>query len=252
MHSISLVIISFNEEANIADCIRSVEGVCEEILVLDSFSTDRTREIAASMGATVLTHEFDVHIQQNNRAKDLAKNNWVLSLDADERLSEKLKRSISNTNIENAITGYTMNRLNHYCGKPIKTCGWYPDRKLRLWHKQKGAWGGVNPHDRFELAEGEIGHLSGDILHFTYESKDAMVRQVQKFAHISAKYNVHRSVLYLLFKMYFSSCFKFLKTYFYQLGFTSGQAGLEICYYQAYEVFMKYSLALKLKNESVK
>jgi glycosyltransferase involved in cell wall biosynthesis len=249
MQSLSLVIITYNEEANLADCIQSAAGICEEILVLDSFSTDGTRGIAENLGARVETHAFDGHIQQKNRAKNMAKNDWVLSLDADERLSTELLQSIRKVLENPNFEGYSMNRLNHYKGKAIKHCGWYPDRKLRLWRRDKGDWTGVNPHDRFELHSGESALISGDILHFTYASKEAMVTQVHKFANIAAAQNTSHSIAYLAFKMFFSSTFKFVKTYVFQLGLLDGIDGLQICRYQALEVWMKYAKAIGLKRK---
>lgn len=248
MQPLSVVIITFNEEANIAECIASVKEVASEVLVLDSFSTDRTREIATELGAKVLTHAFDGHIQQKNRAKDLADNEWVLSLDADERLSSQLLDSIKQTLQSPNFDGYSMNRLNFFCGKPIKTCGWYPDKKLRLWKKTQGAWGGVNPHDKFELFNAApTGHLQGDLLHFTYPTREAMLKQVDKFANIAAAQNQNKPAAYLIFKMLFSSFFKFIRTYFLKFGIADGADGLFICRQQSREVFLKYRRALKLK-----
>ncbi len=245
---LSVVIITFNEAANIADCIASVKDIANDILVLDSFSTDQTREIAVSLGATVYTHTFDGHIQQKNRAKNMAKNSWVLSLDADERLSETLKNSIQAALESPNLNGYSMNRLNFFCGKPIKTCGWYPDRKLRLWKKDEGNWGGVNPHDRFILTQGEEGFLQGDLIHYTYPTRESMEKQVQKFANIAAEQNKNKSVFYLIFKLLFSSFFKFIRTYFLKGGIKDGADGFYICRMQSKEVFLKYLRAIQLKN----
>lgn len=248
MLPLSVVIITFNEESNLAGCVETVKEIADEILVLDSFSTDRTQEIARSLGFTFHQHAFDGHIQQKNRAKNMAKNEWVLSLDADERLSPALIQSIKTALEGPAFDGYSMNRLNYFGSKPIKTCGWYPDKKLRLWKKNAGEWGGKNPHDRFELFDGKpSGHLNGDLLHFTYPNREAMEKQVQKFADIAARQNVHHPIFYLVFKMVFSSAFKFLRTYFLQLGFTDGAAGLFICRMQAKEVWLKYRRALRLR-----
>lgn len=246
---LSLVIITFNEAANIADCIRSVGELASEVLVLDSFSTDNTREIAASLGARVETHAFDGHIQQKNRAKKMASHQWVLSLDADERLSPELKHAIATALADPKHEGYAMNRLNFFCGRPIRSCGWYPDRKLRLWKKDAGNWGGVNPHDRFELEHGNApGFLQGDLLHFTYASREAMELQVQKFADIAARQNQHKSFGYLWSKMMFSPLFKFIRTYILKQGFRDGRDGFFICRMQAREVFLKYQRAIRLKQ----
>lgn len=248
VQSISLVIITYNEEQNIRTCIESAADIVSEVIVLDSGSTDNTQKIAASLGAVVHTHAFDGHIQQKNRAKDLATKDWVLSLDADECLSSDLIQSIKVALESPVAQGFKMNRLNHFEGRPIKTCGWYPDTKLRLWKNGSGQWMGQNPHDRFELSHSNPSHLKGDILHYTYANESVMKKQVLKFANIAAQSFQSKPRLYLIFKFTFSSLFKFIRTYFFQLGFTDGQAGFLICAQQTKEVFLKYYWALKIKN----
>lgn len=251
MTPLSVVIITKNEEKNIGNCIDALRGIADEIVVLDSFSTDKTEQICRKKGARFEQHAFDGHIQQKNRAKELASNEWVLSLDADEKpdftLLENIKSLKENGFPEN-ISGYSMNRLNFYCNKPIKSCGWYPDTKLRLWKKNCGVWNGVNPHDRFELYEGFSSlHLAGDILHNTYPTHADMVRQSDKFAHIAAAQFSGKSLQWLIFKMLFSPLFKYTKNYLIKQGFLDGNAGFQICRYQAIEVFKKYRLAIALK-----
>ena len=248
MPELSVVIITYNEEENIGACIDSVKEVADEVVVLDSFSTDRTSEIARMKGARVVQHVFDGHIEQKNRAKDLATHDYVLSLDADEQLSDELQQSILQAKRQFTADGYTMNRLNFYCGREIKTCGWYPDRKLRLWNRNKGAWGGVNPHDKFMIQSGsEIILLNGNILHYTYPTHEALITQSDKFASIAAEQLKIKSIFYLLVKMIFSPPAKFIRSYLFLSGFREGRAGAVISYYKMREVFLKYSRALKLK-----
>ncbi|MEI6021287.1 MAG: glycosyltransferase family 2 protein, partial [Bacteroidota bacterium] len=144
MIKLSVVIITHNEEKNIERCLLSVQTFADEIVVLDSFSNDHTEAICAKYNVIFLQHVFDGHIQQKNRAITHASHQHVLSLDADEALSETLIQSILNVkqNFEN--DGYYMNRLTNYCGHWVKHCGWYPDQKLRLWNKSKGEWTGQN------------------------------------------------------------------------------------------------------------
>ena len=248
MNKLSVVIITFNEADNIARCIDSVREVAEEVLVVDSFSTDRTREIAQAKGARVIEHIFEGHIQQKNWAKEQAIYDWVLSLDADETLSEELSHSIRKAKSEHHADGYTMNRLNYYCGQAIKTCGWYPDKKARLWNRRKGEWTGINPHDKFVLKQGAIvKHLQGDILHNTYPTHESFMLTREKFSTISAQHLQHKSKAYLTYKMWLSPPFKFIKTYIINLGFTEGRIGFVICYNLAREVYLKYKKALQLK-----
>jgi glycosyltransferase involved in cell wall biosynthesis len=251
MTPLSVVIITKNEESNIAGCVDAVREIADEIVVLDSFSTDKTEQICREKGIRFYQHTFDGHIQQKNRAKDLASHDWVLSLDADEKPNDVLIKNILQLKLgdfPHDLAGYTMNRLNYYCGKPIKTCGWYPDTKLRLWKKQSGAWTGTNPHDRFELFDGHTAaHLEGDILHNTYPTKADMIRQVQKFADIAATHFAKKPLPWLIIKMIFSPIFKFTKNFWIKQGFMDGNVGFQICLYQALEVFHKYRLAIALK-----
>ena len=251
MSKLSVVIIANNEEENIGRCIGSVKGIADEIILVDSFSTDQTRELAVSLGARVIQHAFEGHIQQKNWAREHAINPYVLSLDADESLSEQLKSSIAVAKQDFKFDGYTMNRLNFYCGKPVKTCGWYPDKKLRLWNNARGQWAGTNPHDKFELNSGSsITHLAGDILHNTFPTQEAYLSQVEKFATISAGELKSRNIFYLFYKLVFSAPFKFIRNYFFNLGFTEGSMGFTICRNQAREVFLKYYRAIKFKYAS--
>lgn len=250
MNKLSVVIITFNEEENIGKCIDSVRQVVDEVVVIDSFSTDKTIEIAKAKGARIILHKFEGHIQQKNFAKEQATHNWVLSIDADETLSEELKQSIAIAKQSSDADGYTMNRLNFYCGKPIKTCGWYPDKKLRLWNRTKGTWTGINPHDKFELVKGAIfKNLSGDILHNTYPTYESFLAQRDKFATISAQHLKSKNVFVLLIKLIFSAPFKFIRTYFLLRGFTERAVGFTICFHLSREVCLKYFRAIKFKHQ---
>ena len=251
MRSLSVAIITFNEEENIGKCIESVKRVADEVVVVDSFSTDKTAVVATAAGARFFYHKFAGHIEQKNFARTKAVSDWVLSLDADETLSYELLAQLiawKNEPEDEQITGYYMNRLNFYCSKPIKTCGMYPDKKLRLWQKDAGSWQGTNPHDRFVLNEPDkAGFMKGDILHNTWPTYKAFMQQVDKFATISAQQLKSRNLVYLLYKMIFSPPFKFIKIYFFKAGFTDGLTGFIICFHQSREVFLKYFRAIKLK-----
>ncbi|MEY3983664.1 MAG: hypothetical protein RL160_1223 [Bacteroidota bacterium] len=250
--TLSVVVITYNEEANIRRCLESVTAVADEVIVLDSGSEDQTRTIAAELGARVEIHPFDGHIEQKNRARAMANCAWVLSLDADEALDHQLRASILELKAEGSpCVAYTMNRLNFYRGKAIKTCGWYPDRKLRLWRNGVGSWTGKNPHDKYVVpAETQTGHLPGDILHDTYPDKEALIRQSRKFASISARNLKERNRFMLTVKMLFGPLFRFVRTWVFQRGFASGSRGWELCTWQAREVFMKYREALFLKQKN--
>ena len=194
---ISATIITFNEEENIGDCIDSLKEVADEIIVVDSFSTDATEKICVEKNVNFIQHKFEGHIEQKNFATQQAANNFVLSLDADERLSDELKKEIldcfdrlpTNTSGQVSLTSdaFIMNRLNNYCGKWIAHGVWYPDRKIRLWNKQKGKWGGTNPHDKVVMDKNTtVKSLTGNILHYTVRTPEQYKLQMEKFSTIAA------------------------------------------------------------------
>ena len=237
MEKLSVVIITYNEERNIEGCIKSVQSIADEIIVLDSYSTDRTKEICESHGVLFSAHKFDGHIQQKNRALALAKNEWVLSLDADEIPNAKLLQSIKDA-LENPITeAFYFNRLTNYLGKWVRHSGWYPDRKLRLLKKSKGHWAGINPHDKIELEKGvEPAYLKGDLLHYSYYSIEQHIDQINKFTTIGA-FEAHKkgrksNMAIAIVK----SSWKFIRDYFFKLGILDGYYGFVICSLSAWAI----------------
>jgi len=241
MLKLSVVIITRNEEKNIGRCIDSVKDIADDIVVIDSFSTDRTQEICKSKGARFIQHAFEGHIEQKNYAVELTEYPNVLSLDADEALDDTLKRNIAKVKEAWKCDGYEMNRLTNYCGTWIKHCGWYPDRKLRLFDKRKGKWGGTNPHDKFEMqAENTIGRLEGDILHYSYYTIDDHYKQIEYFTTINAKASFDKGKHAPVWKLCLAPIVKFIKDYFIRLGFLDGQAGWQICRLSAWATYVKY------------
>lgn len=242
MPQISVVIITYNEEKNIARCLESVTSVADEIVVLDSFSKDRTREICASYGVKFFEHAFDGHIQQKNRAITYATHPYILSLDADEALDETLKRSIFEVKNNWTHDGYYMNRLTNYCGHWVKHCNWYPDTKLRLWDSRKGSWTGINPHDKYELKAGDKStkHIKGDILHYSYYSVEDHYKQVEYFTNIASKAFVEAGKKAPLYKLILNPVAKFVDHYLLHLGFLDGRAGYLISKISAYATYLKY------------
>lgn len=244
---LSVVIITYNEERNIGRCLDSVKSIADDIVVLDSFSTDKTEEICKAKGARFFQHPFDGHIEQKNRAITHAKFPLVLSLDADESPDEVLRAEIQKVKSGKQCDGYTMNRLTNYCGQWIKHCGWYPDTKLRLWDSNKGSWTGMNPHDRYELRDrnAKVKHLEGNILHYSYYSVDEHYAQADKFSTIAAKAaftqgKKSNSVLAAI------KCgAKFIRNYIVNAGFLDGKNGYIICRISAWETWRKY---IKLRD----
>jgi len=242
MTPISAVIITYNEERNIERCLLSLEGVVEDIVVVDSFSTDKTEEICKRYNVRFVQHTFEGHIEQKNWAITQAKYPHILSLDADEALDSTLKEAIRAVKKDWKFSGYTMNRLTNYCGSWVHHCGWYPDTKLRLWDSRLGSWGGDNPHDKFELEKehNQTSHLQGDILHFSYYTLQDHYKQVTYFTDILAKAQYQKGKKAPIVILYLSPIVKFIKDYFIKKGFLDGKVGFQICRISAFATFTKY------------
>ncbi|MCX7983427.1 MAG: glycosyltransferase family 2 protein [Bacteroidetes bacterium] len=242
MIQLSVVIITYNEEKNIERCLMSVRDVADEIVVVDSFSTDRTIDICKRFGARVIQHVFEGHIQQKNFALEQATYHHVLSLDADEVLSDELQKEIQRVKKQWNYDCYEMNRLTNYCGTWIYHCGWYPDRKIRLFDKRKGRWTGINPHDRFELFDYSAtkGRLKGDILHYSYSTISDHIRQFDYFTEISARVLYEQQKKATLIKIIVAPILRFVRDYILKAGFLDGYYGLVICLNSSYSVFVKY------------
>ncbi len=247
---LSVVIITFNEERNIARCLDAIREIADDVVVVDSFSSDKTEMICREKGARFVQHEFGGHIEQKNWAITQAKFPYILSLDADEAPDEELKKEILKVKSDFVFDGYEMNRLTNYCGKWIRHCGWYPDTKLRLWDSRKGKWGGVNPHDKYLLddSSAKTFHLAGNILHYSYYSVEEHYRQAEKFSTIAANALFEKGKSSNVFFAVLKCCAKFFRNYFLKAGFLDGKYGFIICRITAWETFQKYSKLGKLKK----
>lgn len=243
---LSVVVITYNEERNIGRCLESVKNLADDIIVVDSYSTDQTERICRDFGARFIQHTFHSHIDQKNWAITQARFPHILSLDADEALSEQLKDSLREVKNNWQSDGYYFNRLTNYCGKWIRHTTWYPSRKLRLWDARKGKWGGVNPHDRFELDPGaHKKFLPGDLLHYSYYSIDEHLKQLDKFSTIHAQSYYQMGFRTNMAKRIIHTCWRFMNDYFFRMGFLDGAQGYTISKLGAREVRLKY---LKLRD----
>jgi glycosyltransferase involved in cell wall biosynthesis len=239
---ISAVIITFNEEKNIARCLDSLANVADEIVVADSFSTDATEKICRSKNVRFIQHAFEGYIEQKNFAMQQATHDYVLALDADECLSEELKQSILDAKRNLSNDAYSMNRLNNFCGRWIHHSGWYPDRKIRLWNRNNGKWGGVNPHDKVMMKEGSsIEFLGGDLLHYTVTSINQFKKQQEKFAMIAAEEILKQGRKSNHLVAGIKAMLMFMRRYFFQLGFLDGYYGWLICSEAARYAYRKYA-----------
>ena len=246
---ISAVIITYNEEDNIRRCLESLVDIATEIIVVDSFSTDRTKAICEEYDVKFFEHDFEGHVEQKNYAASLASHDYILSLDADECLSDELKSSIMNIKNGQVQPAYSFNRLTNYCGTWIRYCGWYPDTKIRLWNKHAGHWGGLNPHDKIILNDNiRPTHLKGDLLHYSYKSIDQHLDQIKFFSTIGSKAALQNGKRSNLFKVIFAPVFKFIKDYILRLGILDGYHGYVVCRMGAIAKFMKYHKLLLLQK----
>lgn len=249
---LSVVIITFNEEKNIERCLLSVQDLADEILVVDSFSKDKTLVICEKYKARVIQNPFEGHIQQKNFAMNQAANDWILSLDADEALSEELAAAIKQVKSAEKpeVNLYEMNRLTNYCGSWVKHCGWYPDTKVRLVNRKFAKWGGVNPHDKLEgIKKEKIEFLKGDILHYSYYTKEDHLKQIEYFSKIAAGELVKQGKNVGHFTIYLKMAAQFFKSFVLKKGFLDGKTGWQISKLSAFATYRKYSL-LRTLNET--
>ncbi|MBI4712955.1 MAG: glycosyltransferase family 2 protein [Planctomycetes bacterium] len=245
---ISVTIICFNEEDNIRRCLESVKWVKEsggEIVVVDSFSMDRTVAICKEYTDKVFQNKWPGFVNQKNHALGLAANDWVLSLDADEVLTDEarteIRREWANKQYEK-YDGYYIKRHTFYLGRWINHGGWYPDYKLRLFRKSKGKWGGDDPHDRVIMAEGTtIKRLEGELVHHTYKNIAYQLRTIDKFSDAAGESLRAKGNGFSLLNLFFRPPAKFIETYLWKAGFLDGLAGLIIAVLSSYYVFIKYA-----------
>lgn len=253
---LSAAVIALNEESKITDCLDSL-AFCDEIVLVDSGSTDETLSIARSRGARIFHNAWPGYVKQKNFAIDQCRGEWILSLDADERVSERLRSSIiSALREENPkVDGYSIARLVWYIDRWIYHA-WYPSRRVRLFRRSKARWGGVDPHDRIEI-DGAIARLDGDIYHLSFDDISAHLETIRRFSSIGAGELLagdRRDSIRLRFPLlngFARGSIVFLKSYFARRGFLDGAPGLIIAVLSAYDVLVRYRrLALLLVADS--
>jgi len=251
MPKLSVVIITLNEEKNIERCIRSVEGLSDDIIVVDSGSTDLTPVICKALGVRFYTSDWLGYGETKNYANSFALNPLILSLDADEALSEELRQSIAAVLRDQKAPAYSMNRLTNYCGYWVKHCGWYPDKKVRLFNSDAAYWSGELIHESIKFHNGaKVMHLKGDILHYSYYTVSDHIRQADKFTDLTAMKAFNEGKKATLFSIIFNPVVKFLKDYIIKGGFLDGYYGYVICRISAFATFLKYSKLKQLRIES--
>jgi len=235
------VVITYNEEANILACLESL-SFCDHFVVVDSESTDQTVAIAENFGAQVITQPFLGHVKQKQFATEQAPSDWVLCLDADERVGEQLKASIlalvAQENPER--WGYEVSRRSFHLGRWIKHGGWYPDRGIRLFNRSHGHWAGYDPHDKVEI-QGEAGLLAGDLDHYVFKNLSHNVDKNNDYSSIMARDLSVGGKAPSLFKLLVKPPFKFFECYVLKAGFLDGLPGFIIAVGAGYSMFLKFA-----------
>lgn len=250
---VTATVITFNEENNIESCLESLSWA-DEIVVVDSESTDRTVEIAKRYTNKVFINPWPGHKQQKNFAIDQSANKWIFSLDADERVTPELKEYILKVLESPEADGYRFPRLNHFLGKLIKHGGWYPDHVLRLFRKDKGRFGGMNPHDVVKIENGIIVTSTTPMIHFTYSSIEQFMDKINLYSSIAAteKYRNNRYYIFLPLLIILKPIWKFFEVYIFKLAILDGFHGFLIAAASSISIFWRYVKIWELSNAKTK
>ncbi len=245
---LSACVITFNEEDRLAECLASL-AFCDEIVVVDSGSTDRTCELARAAGARVIEHSWAGFIGQKQAAVDRARNDWVLIVDSDERVSPELRAQIEALRAAGfpGQAGWEFPRKTFYLGRFIEHGLWYPDRQLRLFDRRRARIGGNEPHDKTLLA-GPKGRLTGDLLHYSYRDLDDHLRRIDKYTRIMAEGLFERGKRATVLDILTRPLVRFTRGYVFKLGFLDGWRGLLIAFLAAHYVRLKYARLLVLQR----
>lgn len=246
---ISAVIICKNEEKHIENALRSVAWA-DEVLVVDSGSTDSTLAIAERLGARILHRDWTGFAAQKQYAVDNATHDWIFSLDSDEVVSDELAKEIDSIkSIDSPAHGYRISRLSYYMGRPIKHSGWYPDWQLRFFDRRKGRWKQVLIHESVEMAsETRVGNLTSDIIHYSVEDASHHHRMIgERYAPLAAEQMYARGRRTTSFKTKLAGPSAFLRSYILKAGFLDGFPGYCIAKFAAHHAFLKHLLLYEMQ-----
>ncbi|MBN4071000.1 glycosyltransferase family 2 protein [Crocinitomix catalasitica] len=251
MDKLSVVIITLNEERNIGRAIRSVNNIADEILVLDSYSTDKTPEIVTELGAELIPKEWEGYSATKNFGNELCSNEYILSLDADEAVDEELANEILNLKQEGFKGVYNINRKTNYCGKWIRYSTWYPDWKYRIFPKSKAHWDGAYVHEELKFDESlkQI-DLAGHLEHYSYYNYEEHRQRADKYSKLTARKLHERGKKTYLFEPYISGLGKFITCYILKLGILDGSKGFMIAQISAKSNVIKYKELQKLNRSN--
>lgn len=246
---ITATVITFNEEANIARALASLAWA-DEIIVVDSESRDRTVEIARRYTERVIVRAWPGYSAQKNFAAAEASHDWIFSLDADEQVSDKLRREIESLrqSATPTVAAYEMPRLAYYLGRWIRHSGWYPDWKLRLYDRRRARWVGEYVHEGVEV-DGHVARLGGDLLHFTVESASAHHLRIDRYTTLAAAQAHAQGKRASVASVIVSPPLTFLRSYLFKLGFLDGAQGYAIARFAAHYAFLKNLKLWELNNK---
>jgi glycosyltransferase involved in cell wall biosynthesis len=245
---LSAVIIARNEERNIGRCLESLRGVADDVVVVDSGSTDRTEEICRAHGARTLRHEWSGYSAQKNFGNAQAQSDWILSLDADEALSERLRGSLLALKARGEVRTGRFARLTDYCGHWVRHGGWYPDRKVRLFDRRTTRWEGELHEELRGFDPAAVVDLRGDCLHYSYASVEDHHRQADHFTTLAAEELFRRGRRSSPWRLHLGPVWKFVLDYVLRLGFLDGAPGLRIAWISAGATRMKYAKLRRLER----
>jgi len=246
---LSACIIAMDEADRIEACLLSLD-FCDEIIVVDSHSSDETRALASAMGARVIERDWPGHVAQKEYAIRQASHDWVLCVDADERVSESLRKELRalQANGFQGHSGWRMPRLCSYLGRWISHGNWYPDRQLRLFDRRQGHWGGHDPHDKVEL-NGSFGELAGDLIHHPYRHFADHLSTIDKYTSTMARGLYDRGKRASLAQIVINPSWKFFRFYILKRSFLDGWRGLLLAYLAAHYTRLKYAKLMVLERE---
>ncbi|MDL2227720.1 glycosyltransferase family 2 protein [Bacteroidales bacterium OttesenSCG-928-K03] len=246
---ISAVIITKNEERNIERCIKSLLDVVDEIVVVDSFSTDNTKNICLQYDVKFECKEWAGYAEQKNYANSIASNDMILSIDADEELSEELKESIleiKSSNIDNVV--FKFKRLNNYCGKWIKHGAWYPDTKIRIFNRKTTYWKDTKVHEILNYGNTKVIMLKGDLLHYPFLTIEEHIATANKYSTLRAQYNFECGKRKTYCSFLLSAISKFIMDFILKGGFLDGYYGFTIYKITVWEKYLQYAKLKELNH----
>lgn len=240
---ISAVIITQNEERNIRRCLTSLQDVVDDIVVIDSLSTDATEEICKEFNVKFVKQKWLGYSGQKNLGSDMAAHDWILSIDADEEVSDELKKTLLDLKKQDIPNDkvFKVNILPNYCGHWIRHCGWYPAPKVRLWNRQTGEWKG-DIHEKVTFNKNvDYQLLKGDLNHYSYYSISDHIKKADRYSSLSAEEAFKQGKrCKSLWKLRFKVTWTFFHTYILEFGFLDGYYGYVVCKISAYATFFKY------------